>query len=140
MPSQAWPDCRIMPDMKQTIARVAACLALLGLLAVSSCFDPEPASLSVSCTFQGMQRDCDVVLESPDGKISRRTSTNIRGIGEFRYLLPGDYIVRFVDARDNPWPAVREVSLRSGETRPLRVELSEKDAPQPQTEEGEQAG
>ncbi len=72
---------------------------------------------------------CNVVLESPDGRISRRASTNVRGIGEFKHLLPGNYTLSFVDNKDKPWPARREISVRSGEVLPLRVELTEAAAP-----------
>lgn len=116
---------------------MAAALAAMVLL--SSCFDPEPASLSVSCTFQGLQQNCDILLSSPDGKIKRRAQTNIRGIGEIKHLLPGEYELRFVDNRDKPWPAVRTVSVRSGEMLPLRVELTEADAPQAATPQAQDA-
>ena len=103
----------------------AAILASLCLLLLGSCFDPEPARVSIACTFEGLQRSCDIVLESPDGRIQQRQATNIRGIGEFQYLVPGEYYLRFVDAKDKAWPAMRYISLRSGETISIRVELSE---------------
>ncbi|MEZ5338623.1 MAG: hypothetical protein R3F46_10185 [bacterium] len=109
--------------------RILLVLLLAALLPLQSCFDPEPATITVSVTLQGLQRQCDILLESTDGRISRRTSTNIRGIGEFRHILPGSYELRFVDGKDKPWPAVREVNVRSGQVLPLRVELTEEEAP-----------
>ncbi|MCB1188314.1 hypothetical protein KDL29_14210 [bacterium] len=104
-----------------------ACLAM-AVLMLASCFDPEPATITVSCTLQGLQRKCDILLQTEDGNVTRRTTTNIRGIGEFKYILPGDYVLKFVDTKDKAWPAVREVSVRSGEVLPIRVELTEAEA------------
>lgn len=112
-----------------TVRMIGPVLAVICLLLLGSCFDPEPAKVSLSCTYHGLQRRCDVLLQSPDGRVQQRVSTNLRGIGEFRYLLPGEYQVSFVDGKDKPWPAVRQLNLRSGEVLSLRVELSEVDDP-----------
>jgi len=109
--------------------RCSVLLATVCLLLLSSCFDPEPATVSVSCTFEGLQRSCDILLESEDGRISQRQTSNIRGISEFKYLVPGNYFVRFVDSKDKPWPAVRYVSIRSGQILSFRVELTEEHDP-----------
>jgi hypothetical protein len=111
------------------VSKFGPALAGICLLLLGSCFDPEPARVSVSCTYHGLQRNCDVLLDSIDGRIEQRVSTNLRGIGEFKHLLPGDYQLSFVDGKDKAWPAVRRFSVRSGQVLSLRIELSEVDDP-----------
>ena len=103
----------------------AGAVLLLLLTCMVSCFEPEPTRISVACTHHGKQKSCTVVLSDSNDRELQRSSTNIRGITEFKHIVPGKYILRFTDNKNQSWPAERYIKLESGRVLAVRVELNE---------------
>ena len=94
------------------------------LFVLASCFDPEPAEIGANCKLNGKSKGCLMVLLNSKGVQINQEPTDYYGIGYFKGLKPGTYIVKFMDHQENFYAAEYKVKLRAGDSQSLDVELS----------------
>jgi hypothetical protein len=105
--------------------RIALALCAGLMLLAQSCMDPEPAEISVRATIGGQPTPCVVMLYNAKDQQLREDSTDLQGLVYLKPLTPGDYILKFKDRDGTPYPAVKEVSLSSGASEIVNVDLNE---------------
>lgn len=102
-----------------------ACMLLVFVLMITtSCEEPEPAEIGVISTLNGKERGCTVNVYTKAGKQIQQQSTDHMGIGYIKSLAPGMYRLTFEDIDGNLYPAEEWVTVRSGDSLPVKIELS----------------
>lgn len=99
-------------------------IVFFALFVLASCFDPEPAEIGASCKLNGEKKSCLMLLMNAKGVQINQEPTDYYGIGYFKKLKPGTYIVKFQSNAGDMYPAEFEVNLRPGDSKYLDVELS----------------
>lgn len=109
------------------MSRALTIIALMAFLVVGllSCFDPEPSEISIIATLNGKRQGCTVQVFNSAGKQIQQESTDWNGIGYIKQVAPGSYTLKFIDNQGNPYPAVKTITLKPGDSAPVQVELSE---------------
>lgn len=108
------------------------CSLLCALLLACSCelFDPPPAEVGLRITRSGKSASCLVQVFNAEGRQMQEISPNELGVVYAKRLVAGTYTFRFVDHDGKPYPAVRTVTLVSGATAFLPVELTQEKDPE----------
>lgn len=100
-------------------------IVLIGLCAfLASCLEQEPAELSIIAKKDGKPQPVTCQMFNDKGKQISEMSTDFNGIGYFRAVPPGTYTIKFCDNQYNFYPAVKQVTLASGDSLPVNIELN----------------
>jgi hypothetical protein len=110
-------------------------LALLLALAGCELWDPPKGEIGLRITKDGKQYGgCLVNVYNAEGRQIRREAVSQMGVCYVRHLNPGVITLKFVGIGDEPFPAVRTVTINPGSSAFLAVELSQEKDPEGEAE------
>ena len=107
--------------MRSVVSLIA--LVVFTVACLTSCFDPEPAELSVMTQQNGRRRSCTVMVFNSQDKQIQEVPTDNNGVGYVKQLVPDTYTLKFKDISGNMYDAVVTVEIEGGDSMPMAIDL-----------------